>query len=82
MAHRIVILGAGTGGTAGPHDDAWRTRDGRTALFQRMTEHNTEIEFVDLQVMVPVTSQADSRQAPYRLNGVVRVRNGTAGKGR
>ena len=53
-----------------------------TALFQRMTEHNTEIEFVDLQIMVPVTSQADSRQAPYRLNGVIRVRNGSGGKGR
>lgn len=47
-----------------------------------MTEHNTEIEFVDLQVMVPVTSQAASRQAPYRLNGVIRVRNGSGGEGR
>jgi hypothetical protein len=52
-----------------------------TALFQRMTEHNTEIEFVDLQVMVPVTSQPDSRQAPYRLNGVIRVRNGGGASG-
>lgn len=51
-----------------------------TALFQRMTEHNTEIEFVNLEVMVPVTSQPDSRQAPYRLNGVIRVRNSGGGK--
>lgn len=46
-----------------------------TSLFERMTEHDTEIEFVNLDVHVPVTSEPDSKLAPWKLNGVIRIRN-------
>ena len=46
-----------------------------TSLFERMTEHDTEIEFVNLEVQVPVTSEPNTRHAPWKLNGTLRIRN-------
>lgn len=46
-----------------------------TALFERMTDHDTEIEFVNLSVDVPVTSEPSTKHAPWKLNGVIRIRN-------
>jgi hypothetical protein len=46
-----------------------------TSLFERMTEHDTEIEFVNLEVDIPVTSDPNTKHAPWKLNGVIRVRN-------
>ena len=46
-----------------------------SSLFERMTDHDTEIEFVNLSVDIPVTSEASTRHAPWKLNGVIRIRN-------
>jgi hypothetical protein len=51
-----------------------------SSLFERMTEHDTEVEFVNLEVNIPVTSEPDTKHAPWRLNGVIRVRNERNGR--
>jgi hypothetical protein len=45
------------------------------APHEPLRAHDTEIEFVNLAVDVPVTSDPSTKHAPWKLNGVIRIRN-------